>query len=323
MTGNVSQLRETTDADLVEATSARLVELLTEYAPYRRRWQEHPKAQHLHPGGEIHQGAVCELIAEYLWDSGEVPEDDRDLPRRLKDIVSRALSGKVLAPRTLTNFINAFHISDLHAAELWALRSGGDPARLSIVRPSSSLPERPGSALSFQTISLHDLHVVGADGLPVQHRSVHVIRALDELDRYPYWFDTDAAVVEVLRGGIAGPMYRTPEPGVFGVDIILTRPLSAGETASLEYCTTLHYTTPPPREYRRATRRRVANVEIHVQFSQMLLPTRVCLATWDNLHDTHPATEHEVALEPDGSVHTYLDDLEGIVGFRWDFPRTQ
>jgi hypothetical protein len=63
----------------------------------------------------------------------------------------------------------------------------------------------------------------------------------------PYWFDTDAAVVEVLRGGTVGPMYRTPEPGIYRVDTMLTRPLSAGETASLEYRITLalhHAATP-------------------------------------------------------------------------------
>jgi hypothetical protein len=83
----------------VESTAARLVELLTGHVPYRRRWQEHPAA-HRHRGPEIHQGVVCQVIAEYLWDNGEELEDDHELPRRLKDPVSRALSGKILSPRT-------------------------------------------------------------------------------------------------------------------------------------------------------------------------------------------------------------------------------
>ncbi|WP_410566122.1 hypothetical protein [Amycolatopsis sp. cmx-4-61] len=46
----------------------------------------------------------------------------------------------------------------------------------------------------------------GADGLPVHHRTRHVVvRAIDELRCCCYRFDTDAASVEVVRGGTAGP----------------------------------------------------------------------------------------------------------------------
>ncbi|MGH4009671.1 MAG: hypothetical protein ACRDTH_16230 [Pseudonocardiaceae bacterium] len=307
------------DHDHVEATAAHLVGLLTSHAPYRRRWQEHSKA-HQHRGSEIHQGVVCQVIAEHLWDCGEMPDDDHDLPRRLKDTVSRALSGRILSPRTLTWFINAFAMSDMHASELWALRSGGDPARLSVVRATEDLPERPISSVRYQTIALHEFHTVGADGIPVQHRTVHLIRALEVLQCYSYRFDTDAAVVEVVRGGVAGPVYRTAERGIHAVDITLNRLLSPGDTASFEYRTVLRYKTPPPQEFRRATRRRVENVELNVQFAPSLLPTAIWWAIWDDLDDPRPSFEQQVPLEPDGSVHTYLDVLEGIVGYHWDFP---
>ncbi len=301
------------------ATAVRLVELLTDHAPYRRCWQEHPKARQ-HRGTGIHQGAVCQVIAEHLWDSGEESEDNHDLPRKLKDPVSRALSGKILSARTLTWFVQAFAISDLHAAELWARRSGGDPARLAVVRPTKDLPERSTRPPRYQTIALHEFHVVGADRLPVQHRTIHVIRALDDLTSYSYRFDTDAAAVEVLRGGTAGPVYRTAENGVYAVDIVLDRTLIPGETASFEYRTVFSYRTPPPQEFRRASRRRVENVELHVRFDASLLPTEVWWAIWDDLDDPRPSYERLVSLEPGGSVHTYLDVLEGIVGYHWKFP---
>ena len=99
--------------------------------------------------------------------SGEEPEDKHDLPR-------------------------AFDLSDLHAAELWALRSGGDSARLAVVRPTKDLPERSTCPPRYETIALHEFHTIGPDGLPAQHRTIHVIRALDDLTSYSYRFGTDA-----------------------------------------------------------------------------------------------------------------------------------
>jgi hypothetical protein len=188
------------------------------------------------------------------------------------------------------------------------------------VHPGKDLPERPVSPVRYQTISLHEFHTVGADGLPVRHRTLHLIRALETLQHYSYRCDTDAAVVEVVRGGVAGPMYRTTEKGIYAVDITLNRPLGPGETASFEYRTLLSYTTPPPREFRRASRRPVENVELHVQFDPCLLPTTIWWAVWDDLDHPHPSFEQQVELEPDGSVHTYLDVLQGIAGYHWDFP---
>jgi hypothetical protein len=99
----------------------------------------------------------------------------------------------------------------VHAAELWALRTGGDPSRLTVVRDAFAEPPpvTPPGVPRYQTISLHEFHTVGADGLPAMHRTVHVVRALEPMHRYPYRFDTDAAVVEVVRGGTPGPLYRS------------------------------------------------------------------------------------------------------------------
>jgi hypothetical protein len=77
-------------------------------------------------------------------------------------------------------------MSDLHAAELWARRSGGDPGRLAVVRTTEDLPQHSTSPLRYQTIALHEFRVVDADGIPVQHRTVHVIRALEVLQNYSH-----------------------------------------------------------------------------------------------------------------------------------------
>ena len=74
-----------------------------------------------------------------------------------------------------------------------------------------AIREDKASALGsprVKTLSLHDHHYLGPDGLPDRHRVIHVIEALvDGVDRVPYRADTNALTVEVGQGfsGLAGP----------------------------------------------------------------------------------------------------------------------
>jgi hypothetical protein len=226
----------------------------------------------------------------------------------------------VIAPLTLHWFIEAFDMTPADAAELWALRSGRDPARLAVVR-TAHIPDRPrGPRPDYQTIALHEFHTVGPDGLPARHRTVHVIRAVDTVASYHYRFDTDAAAVEVVRGGTAGPLYRATEDGLYGVEITFQRPLQPGETASFEYRTLFRYRDPPPPEFRRGGQRRVDNLELLVRFHPDRLPEKIWWAIWDDYPVRSPRHEEPVRLEPDHSTHRYLDTLEGhTVGFHWRF----
>jgi len=92
----------------------------------------------------------------------------------------------VLSNSTLNLFVEAFAMSQMHRAELWALLSGGDPARVVVMPPEETMPEGPVDSLRYQTISLHEFHTIGADGLPAAHRTLHVIRALERLCGYTY-----------------------------------------------------------------------------------------------------------------------------------------
>jgi hypothetical protein len=66
---------------------------------------------------------------------------------------------------------------------------------------------------AHRTVSLHELHVVGPHGLPLQHRTVQVVRALQRgLASYTFRFDRREASVRVLRGATA----REPRPDVSG-----------------------------------------------------------------------------------------------------------
>jgi len=300
------------------------VHLLTSQESYRRRWERHADVVQ-HRGAAINQAAVAHVIYDHLRRSGEGhPSDERgsdNAPsRRLKDVVSRALNGKVLSNRPLRWFSAAFELPEADIAALRALRAGSDPARVQIVRPARITNERPASRARYQTIALNEFHVIGPEGLPVRHRTIHVVRAIDELPSYRYRFDTNAASVEVVRGGTAGPLSRTGDEGIYAVDINFHEPVPPGATESFEYLTVLNYAEVPPPEFRRAAVNPIANVTIDVQFHSDLPPTHVWWAEWDDLRASRPAYQEPVNLRQGGRVHRHVDGLQGIVGFRWEFP---
>ncbi len=99
-----------------------LCSLLRNDPRLRAMWSRHaPTAGH-----GIHQGAITQVLADYQWRVGQEPTDNVELPRQLKDTVSRALSGKTLSLRALTLFIAAFDIDDRTAERLWSTWHGSE-----------------------------------------------------------------------------------------------------------------------------------------------------------------------------------------------------
>ena len=172
-----------------------------------------------------------------------------------------------------------------------------------------------------KTLSLHDHHYVGPDGMPVKHRVIHVIEAIaDGVDRIPYRADTNALTIEAAQGfsGLAGPVYQ-PIAELFVVDMLLAKPLLAGETATLEYSASFHYAEPPPPEFRRVVQAFVENLDIRVEFHPDKLPRNVEWAVWDGLDGPIVEREH-VALDSQFAVHRYLRLAEKTAaGFHWDW----
>ena len=223
---------------------------------YACRWQAYIGRRQTHA---LHQSGICQVIAEYLRTNHLHPLGDEALPRKLKDRVYRALGGQSLSLGTLRWFIEAFEMSPDDTATLLRLAGshapGGTVIGRSLVKPGVLPPRR------HRTVSLQEWHRVGPDGLPESHRSLHLIRANERLDRYPYIFDTDAASVRVVHGGRASEPYAL-DNGLYAVDIMLDQTLDVGETASMEYETTFWYRTPPPQEFRRASSGRIDNLDL-------------------------------------------------------------
>ena len=101
--------------------SAYLLEILSQPGKVRARWElriDRPSS------AILNEAAVARVLAEYLWDTGERPDADKDLPRRLRDRVGRALDGTVLSGETLRWFIGAFELDARTAEHLTHLRTG-------------------------------------------------------------------------------------------------------------------------------------------------------------------------------------------------------
>ena len=303
----------------VQAAAAYVRELLLRPGLYRRKWEQYAQRTRQ---GQVNQLAVAEVLAHYLWEHPRTRGDLDVLPRQLKDTASRALSGKLLSKATLAMFSEAFGLGALEREHLLKLWEGS--AHVRVLSGPRAIGEDQAGMLGrprLKTLALHDHHYLGPDGLPVRHRVIHVIEAIvDGVDRVPYRADTNALAIEVGQGfsGLAGPVYQ-PIADLFVVDMLLAKPLAIGETATLEYTTSFHYSAPPPREFRRVVQFHIENLDIRVEFHPEKLPSDVVWAVWDGMDGPIVQREH-VTLDSQFAVHRYLRLAEKTTaGFHWDW----
>ena len=303
----------------VQAAAAYIRELLLRPGRYRRKWEQYAERSR---AGQVNQLAVAEVLAHYLWQHPRAKGDAEVLPRQLKDTASRALSGKLISKATLFLFMDAFGLSADEREQLLKLWEGS--AHVRVLSGPRAIRDDKASMLGsrrVKTLSLHDHHYLGPDGMPVRHRVIHVIEAItDAVDRIPIRADTNALTIEVGQGfsGLAGPVYQ-PIEELFVVDMLLAKPLAAGETATLEYWVSFHYPQTPPPEFRRVVQFFVENLDIRIEFHPQKLPSNVEWAVWDGLEG--PIVEREqVTLDSQFAAHRYLRLAEKTaVGFHWDW----
>ena len=298
--------------------------LLTEDLAYRRRWRAHVvRAVESDP----HQGALAHVIAQHLWDSGEVPESETDLPRKLKDVVARALTGRGVSHQSLDWFIRSFEMTAPHQEELWkALEQDlsaevhtAGPLRLTrtTARPAVS-PTEARLRASYRTRSLIETYTIGPDRCRRSHHLVHVLEALGTLDRVTYRFDTTDLVVTVPRGGKPTDLAPDATPGRHALEVILTEPLAPGQLTAVE--TRADY--PPggqaANSFDRSLRATAGGVSLRVQFDPESLPTAV--RWWSRAGQSPELSVQSVELDDQLGVHRFLAPTqECVVGFEWDW----
>ncbi|HEX4259180.1 MAG TPA: hypothetical protein VH089_29100 [Streptosporangiaceae bacterium] len=328
--GSVSVAPDLADGGPREAAAAYLRELLLRPGRFRSAWEQY--AERSRPG-HINQLAVAEVLARHLWEYPRRSGDAEVLPRQLKDTASRALSGKLLSKAALRLFIDAFDLPRFEQDQLWKLWGGSARTRVlsgpgSLRGPARQELETAIGPAQHRTLSVHDHHYVGADGLALRTRTLQVVEAIaDQVERIPYLYDTSALSIDLVQGCTGlGSAIREVTSGVFATDLQLARTLDYGETATLEYVTTFSYQTIGPAElvgeyaeYRRAVRRRMENVDLRVEFDPGRLPAAVWWASWDGI-DGAVDQQEQVDLDAQNSAHHFLQALENaVVGFHWEW----
>jgi hypothetical protein len=276
---------------------------------------------------QVNQLAVAEVLAQYLWLNPRKAGESDLLPRQLKDTVSRALSGKLLARTTLELFMDAFALADAEREHLWRLWEGSPNVRM-LAGERAVRPDVEGEVAAFlgppahQSLSLHDHVSVGADGRAARVRTIQVIEAIrPDTASIPYIYDTSALTLHAVHGCTppGDPVVATGKD-LFVTRLPLVKTLDVGDTLTLEYATTFQYRgeiTAEHRQYRRAVMRRVENFDLRVQFDPDNIPPHVWWAIWDGV-DGEIIEQREETLDSQHSAHRYLRVVEKtVLGFYW------
>jgi hypothetical protein len=293
-----------------------LCRLLTDPAlPYRAKWERRGAA---YRGRDLNQAAVAKVVAAYLVDRGMLEEfEEAGWPRSRRDWVRSRLSGALLTHLDLEVFMDAFGLGSRERDLLrHTLESESTPMFVPGEMRLDGLPDRSTYAVD-RTV---DEHVVGADGVPLRHRTTQTVRALaDEVTACLYLYDADAAAVAVTRGGAAGPPTQVAD-GIWAVAITLDTPLAEGQTCDLVHETTFGYREPPPPVLRRAAPRHPAEIEMAVTFDPARLPAAVHLSTWATVTDAQPVSSAAVDLDRRHRASaTWTAVRAGLVGFSWQW----
>lgn len=317
------------------SASLLLRDLLTRDGAYRRRWRaEVRRASRNDP----HQSAVAIVLAQHLWDIGEVPEADADLPRRLKDVVARAVGGGGISHQTLGWFVGAFEMTEDDEGALWRqheadLRAPADDAPPDATASAGSgdthVVAHPDSGDTYRTQSLIEAFEIDEHRSRRRHSVVHVLRAQQRLNHLRYHFDSSVVTVEVARGGT--PTWREPDDasGTRTLDVFFPAPLEPGQTTVVE--TTASYAPggPAVTHFRRSLRATAGGVSLEVHFDPRAVPSRVRWQEFgraaggelhtEELHTKELHTE-ETPRTVSGVLHRFLTpDRDCVVGFEWDW----
>ena len=298
-------------------TSRLLRHLLLHEGVYRKQWMRFVRRA---GRTQVHQAAVARVIAHFMWDIGECDERDSSVPRRMRDTVHRALTNGSISSQTLHYFIDAFVMSEAHAAQLWDhFAKDGETGEISqspIAAASAS-----ECAHSFRTLSLCERRFVGQDGIPYQQETSRVIQANAPIDRFQTVHDTSQVVMTVHRGGTPGDVYAVHHPrwATHAVDINFASTLLPGETAALSYRSVYRFCSPTADHFRCTIGEDIRSVVLEVDFYPRRLPAQVIFAHWPD-PDGPPIDVAEVGLSTEGTVHRYLEDVrQRTVGFYWEW----
>ncbi|MFV2178321.1 hypothetical protein ACFHW2_40895 [Actinomadura sp. LOL_016] len=271
------------------------------------------------PGAFINKAAIAKVIADHLWDTGERPDTDTRLARRIKDRVYRALAGDVISAETLEWFMDAFDMTEEHRTRLWAARfpriteTDGGPVIDTLRRPQFvPLKQR------HRTIAVFERRRIGPAGFAIDHRTTRALLAYDDkLESFPVRPGRGTRTIRVQRGGFVAARHEFVNSASV-IEISLNAPLRRGQVTSLEYELEFEPGANASQEYRRVAHARCENVDIVVQFDPVRVPRAVWWTIWNDYRKGEVLFREPAALDREQCVHRFLPYLENsAVGFCW------
>lgn len=292
--------------------------LLNTRASYRRLWMAHAVRS---SGGSPNIGAVSRVLVEYHWANPHLVDwDPPGSHRGYKDRVARALAAEALSPQTIDLFANAFRMGASERDMLLLLLDEGDQEPVRDWHP----PGFPSSTQDrkYRTVSLQELHEVGPDRVPVAHRTIHTIEALESgVGHHLYCFDTPEVTVRAVNGATAGPVARMEGSDYWCCRLSFHQPLSEGQIRFFEYATDFEYQEVPAPEFRRGSMFPLQMLSIRVQFHHLQLPEEIRWAHWDDMSGA-PRSSRPVGLDEDHAACEVMTDVQPglILGFTWAWP---
>ncbi len=287
--------------------------LLLNEPAYRGLWM----AKARRSGGSPNVTAVSAVLAEYHWQHDYLLEDEPPSnDRSYKDRVARALSARSFTPSTARLIGHAFGMKRAHLNRLLDLVVA--PTPVPATWPSVNRNRRR----SYRTISLHELHTIGLDRRPIEHRTICAIQALEDgVDLHHYVFDTPHARVHAVQGATADPVEPFPDrPDLWLCRLRFPRPLKAGEFRFFEYVTNFDYPAVPPHEFRRGSAYPLQTLSLRLTFSPPALPVRVTECAWPSW-ESEAAEVNRLELDDEHSVNLVYEDNPGgvIQGMMWEW----
>lgn len=307
--------------------SSYLVHLLRDEPEYRKQWLRKPaETGRGRLVGGLNRMAITRVVWEWLLDEtwGETDQTIDSLKHR----IYRCLAGGATHETTVAWILEAFDMSKEHRDQVWALFYSAKaraslnrfPTELKGLDPVDWTDLRPLRALS-ETVSAHEHHVVGADRKPRSHRTLQIVRALEDgVERYPYLWDSKNAALEVVHGGTVEEIRPVSTSPYRAAIIRFDRTLRAGDTHSMELVLGFDYDEHPRPELRRGVLGgQSANIGLRLTFHPTAVPRRVDLVEWPDIQSS-PTVLGEVELDADCSTHRFYERLQDrIVGFTWEW----
>lgn len=201
----------------------------------------------------------------------------------------------------------------------------GEPVEASdVCEQSTSVPAMVADlGLTFdnglRVISTHDELEIAADRRLVNHRVRSLVRATrDGVDRLPRWMHADDRdgypFITAHRNCRIGQVREDPESAAVAVELILERPLDAGDTMLFEHSYGIAGSTAPVEDCMRECVIPMRELYIEARFAPSAVPTWV-------VEVTRPMGEAERVVPVDlvgGSVQRAAHDFgPGTWGLRW------